>query len=496
MPRSFPDVPAIRVSCLLFSLLAGLLLPEAAPAQAAHFSGAVATLGSGFSRPEAVAVDGSGNVFVADAGHNAVKEILASGGYTTVNILGTGFGGSGVAVDGSGNVYVADPGNNAVKEILAAGGYTTINTLGGGFDIPEGEAVDGSGNVYVADQGNNAVKEIPASCIAGPNNSSCVLTLGSGFVHPNGLAVDENGDVYVADQGNNAVKEIPASCIAGANNSSCVLTLGGGFNQPGGVAVDGSGNVFVADQGNNAVKEIETASVNFGSQAIAPSSAAPLSLYFTFDASARLGSTAVLTQGAPNLDFQLAAGGACSVGTVYAAGQTCTVKVTFKPLHPGPRYGAVELFSGSMNLLSTAYVRGIGTGPQAVFADTTSGAYLPSAQTTLGSGFSEPGGVAVDGAGNVYVADFDNSAIKEIPAAGGLVQTLGRGFSYPYDVAVDGAGNVFVADSLNSAVKKMLPGCVSSACVTTLGAGFSYPYGGARWTGAAMSSSPITATMR
>ena len=120
----------------------------------------------------------SGNVFVADYGNNAVKEILAAGGYTTVNTLGSGFnwpawrgGGrerqrlrrryrttmrsrrlwrraatprstpwaagsaspSGVAVDGSGNVFVADTGNNAVKEILAAGGYTTVNTLGSGF---------------------------------------------------------------------------------------------------------------------------------------------------------------------------------------------------------------------------------------------------------------------------------------------------------------------------------------------------------------------------
>jgi len=148
MPRSFLGVPATRVSCLLLSLLATLLLPGAAPAQTAYFSGAVATLDSGFSRPLAVAVDGNGNVFVADTG------------------------------------------NSAVKEIVAAGGYTTIDTLGSGFNGPEGMAVDGSGNVYVADTGNSAVKKIPASCIAGANNSSCVLTLGSGFNIPVGVAVD------------------------------------------------------------------------------------------------------------------------------------------------------------------------------------------------------------------------------------------------------------------------------------------------------------------
>jgi sugar lactone lactonase YvrE len=535
MPRSFLGVPATRVSCLLLSLLATLLLPGAAPAQTAYFSGAVATLDSGFSRPLAVAVDGNGNVFVADTGNSAVKEIVAAGGYTTIDTLGSGFNGpEGMAVDGSGNVYVADTGNSAVKKIPAsciagANNSSCVLTLGSGFNIPVGVAVDGSGNVYVADTGNSAVKKIPASCIAGANDSSCMLTLGSGFKNPNGAAVDGSGNVFIADTGNSAVKEIPASCIAGVNNSSCVLalgsgfsspkgvavdgsgdvfvadynnnavkeivagtggaaagtvnasskvnTLGGGFSDPQGVAVAGSGNVFVADSSNNAVKEFTTASGNFGSVEVGSPSSAPLTLYFTFNTGATLGPNAVLTQGAPNLDFHAAAGGTCAVGTAHTAGQTCTVNVTFKPLHPGPRYGAVELLNGSGKLLATGYVRGIGTGPQAVFANTTSGAYLPSAQTTLGSGFSEPGGAAVDGAGNVYVADFDNSAVKEIPAAGGPVQTLGNGFSFPYDVAVDGAGNVFVADSLNSAVKKMPPGCVSSACVTTLGSGLSYPYG-------------------
>jgi hypothetical protein len=86
-------------------------------------------------------VDGSGNVFVADYGNNAVKEILAAGGYTKT--LGSGFHiPQRVAVDGSGNVFVADYGNDAVKEILAAGGYTTVNTLGSGFHQPEGVAVE------------------------------------------------------------------------------------------------------------------------------------------------------------------------------------------------------------------------------------------------------------------------------------------------------------------------------------------------------------------
>src|SRR5271170_1268798 len=141
-----------------------LLLLAATPAVRAQvsFNGVQRTLGSGFERPAGVAVDSNANVFVADSGHAQVKEILAAGGYITVNILGSGFSSPyGVAVDGSGNVFVTDA--NAVKEILAAGGYTTVNALGSGFLGPTGVAVDGNGNVFVADFSHNSVKEILAA---------------------------------------------------------------------------------------------------------------------------------------------------------------------------------------------------------------------------------------------------------------------------------------------------------------------------------------------
>jgi sugar lactone lactonase YvrE len=82
-------------------------------------------------------VDGSGNVFVVDCCSKVVKEIVAAGGYSTIERLGSGFSDpEGVAVDGAGNIFVADSGNNSVKEIVAAGGYTTVNTLGSGCKYP------------------------------------------------------------------------------------------------------------------------------------------------------------------------------------------------------------------------------------------------------------------------------------------------------------------------------------------------------------------------
>ena len=204
----------------------------------------ILTLGGGFSHPNGIALDGSGNVFVTDGDSGVVKEILAGGGYTTVVPLASGFTGAyGLAVDGSGNLFVADLLASTVNEILAAGGYTTVNTLGNGFHDPYGVAVDGSGNVFVADTYNNAVKEIPAA-----GGYTTVIPLGSGFSNPRGVALDGGGNVYVTDAYNNAVKEILA-----AGGYTTVNTLMA-FNSPYEIAVDGSGNLFVTDGSSKAAK--------------------------------------------------------------------------------------------------------------------------------------------------------------------------------------------------------------------------------------------------
>src|SRR3982074_87688 len=179
------SVLAVVVLCL--SALGGFA--PSAEAQTAHFSWAISTLGSGFNSPKGVAVDASGNIFVADTGNNAVKEILAASGYITINTLGTGFSSPvGIAVDASGNVFVADTGNNAVKKILAANG--TVTTLGIGFSSPSGVAVDATGNVFVADTGNNAVKEILAT-------NGTVNTLAGAFLQPTDVSLDASGNVFV-----------------------------------------------------------------------------------------------------------------------------------------------------------------------------------------------------------------------------------------------------------------------------------------------------------
>lgn len=243
------------------------------------------------------------NVYVADYGHNAVKVILASSSYTTVNTLATGYNATGVAVDASGNVYMADNGSGSsgggVFEILSSGGsippspainsigsglvapfgialdtagnvfvagygdslvkellapsFTTINVLGSGFNSPDGIAVDASGNVYVSDAQNGAVKEIEAVGGVIPPNPT-IRTLAS-ITLPVSVAVDSSGNVYFTEVGTHTVREILA--VGGVIPvTPTINTLGSGFVYPTAVAVDSAGNVFVSDYGANAIKEM------------------------------------------------------------------------------------------------------------------------------------------------------------------------------------------------------------------------------------------------
>lgn len=151
-------------------------------------------------------------------------------------------------MDEGGNVYVADTGNNAVKEIPpGCTSSSCVTTLGGGFFSPYDVGVDGSGNIYIADGGNNAVKEMPAGCAS----STCVTTLGSGFEGPYGVAVDGSGNVYVV-VGPSAVKELtaaapPSLSFANANvgsqssDSPQTVTLLNIGNAPLSFPVPGSG---------------------------------------------------------------------------------------------------------------------------------------------------------------------------------------------------------------------------------------------------------------
>jgi sugar lactone lactonase YvrE len=192
-----------------------------------------------------------------------------------------------------------------------------------------------------------------------------------------------------------------------------------------------------------------TATQNFGSQAIGSPSAGR-TFSFSIAAGTTVGSIAVVTQGAPNLDFTSAVGGTCAAQT-YASATTCTVNATFKPKFAGVRMGAVVFFSAPGNtgtVLGSAPAYGIGTGAQLAYGPGTVSVIAPVVQ---GEALYYPWGVAVDAGGDLFIADAVNKRVVKMPAGGGAALVInatvdGVGLSNPEGLAVDGAGDLFIAD--------------------------------------------------
>jgi len=204
--------------------------------------GPVIGLTGAVNQPNGVAVDASGNVYIADTRNNAIREWSASTGQV-ITLLSTGPNSpSGVAVDGSGNVYFTDAGAAVVKEWSAGTGQVTT-LVSSGLNTPWGLAVDSLGNVYIADSGNNAIKEWNAS------TGQVIAVVSSAMSSPYGVAVDAFGNVYFTDAGSSAIKEWNAS------TGQVTALVSSGLSSPYGVAVDGSGNVYIADVYNGAIKQ-------------------------------------------------------------------------------------------------------------------------------------------------------------------------------------------------------------------------------------------------
>jgi len=252
-----------------------------------------------FISPIGMVVDPSGNVFVADAQNERIREI---GFYTMVSTFagnGSATSSNGPALsasfyfpaditkDAAGNLYIADYYNHMIRKITPAGSVSTLAgaTLGpwsgafldgqgaeARFNGPSGVAIDASGTLYVSDLYNNRIRKItPAgmvSTLAGNFNAGYSEGAGAAatFNAPTSVALDAAGNVYVSDYYNHRIRKVTPSGMVSTLAGSGIGYASGGFaegpgitakfNYPMGLAVDASGNVYVADAQNHRIRKV------------------------------------------------------------------------------------------------------------------------------------------------------------------------------------------------------------------------------------------------
>lgn len=477
-----------------------------------------------FQSPGGMAADADGNLYVADTANHIIRKITPAGEVTTLagsSAVGSldGHGAAaqfkaptGIAVDADGNVYVTDYDDHTIRKITASGDVTTLAGLSGQagstngtgsaarFRNPSGVTVDASGNLFVADYWNHTIRMItPAGVVTTFAGVAETPGFGDGtgsgarFFFPTGITTAPGGDMYVTEERTHRIRQVTAAAVVtsplGANGGQG-NTDGTGtaarFNAPSGITVDSSGTIYVADTGNHLIRKVTTPGLvvtklagdptKSGSRdgtGAAASFTLPRGITTDPDGNVYVADTnnhtirKVTATGVVTTFAGRAAGGAAVDGVGAAARVNAPRGLTVDD--DGTIYYA-DAFS---HVIRQAATDGTVT-TIAGLADTPG--------TTNGNGsvarFNTPGGIALDGDGNLYVADTYNHAIRKITPLGDVTTlaglpgtpgdvdntgTLAR-FLLPTGVAVDSDDNVFVADNGNQKVKKVTPAGV----VTTI----------------------------
>ncbi|MGC9293552.1 MAG: NHL repeat-containing protein, partial [Acidobacteriaceae bacterium] len=424
--------------------------------------------------PSAVAIDSQGNLYIADSSDNSVRMVAALTGAST------GIAGAEGTSTTAGYIYTVAGGGGCGSSSCGDGGPATKADLGN----PLGVAVDWAGNLYIADTKNAVIRMVAASTgasgIAGAEGTSTtagdIYTVapnkvlgydkngtgieGFSIPAPVGVSVDGNGNLYIADVSSNWIYMVAAETgtwlggmpiqagyayvVAGSGSTTSSGDGGpatsAGMGNPSGTTIDSIGNLYIALPAS--VRKVST-NTQFPTTAVGKAPGQQ-NVYVQFAEATSINSIQVPVAQNGQYDFTIGAITGCTLGgsTTNAAGTICTVPITFSPQYPGVRTGEL-----TVNIGGPAYTVGLyGTGdaPQAVFT--------PSQEEKVSMGSLSlpsfhPTGLAVDGAGDLYVSDSgDQEVIKTVYAQ----SVVASGINDPNGVAVDAAGNVYyINDRVN-----------------------------------------------
>ncbi len=314
------------------------------------------------SFPSAVALDGAGNLYIADFFNSCVRKVDVNG---TISTLATGFLVRGVATDGAGNVYYSGW-SEGVWKVDAQGVITRIAGNGnpgfsgdGGLATDAqtsgvaGLALDSQGNLYMAEVLNSDIRKVDTNGIittvagnqqAGYSGDGGPATSAQ-FNGPTDVQVDAAGDLYIVDSSNNRIRKVDASgkvsTIAGSNYGYAGdggLASNAWFAGPVGVALTASGDLFIGDTGNGAVRKVrvDSTTLDFGSVIVGQTSTAIRVLVSNIGNGDLHISNLVASSG---FGFQAT----CSTSSAVAAGAGCSVDVSFTPSAVGNITGTVTL---------------------------------------------------------------------------------------------------------------------------------------------------------
>lgn len=433
--------------------------------------------------PSSVDADGSGNLFIADES-NRIRRVDASSGVITT-VAGTGTGGysgdggpatsaqlsspSGVVADDFGNLYIAERIGHRVRKVDASTGViTTIAGTGtagysgdGGpatsaqINNISGIALDDSGNLFIADAHNDRVRRVDASTgvittVAGTGNGGYSgdgnQATSAQLNYPSGVVVDGSGDLYIAEYFNRRVRKVDASTgvittVAGTGDAG--YSGDGGpatsaqLRDPVGVAIDGSGNLYIADQSDERVRKVNA-------------------------------STGVITTVA----------GTGSYGYSGDGGPATSAQLNFPSGVAKDASGNLYIADNSNNLIRKVDAS---TGIITTVAGNRINGYNGDGGPATSAQLNFPFDIAFDGSGNLYIADRENHRIRKVDASTGVITTVagtgingynGDGFmatsaqlNYPSGVAVDGSGNLYIADVRNHRIRRIN---ASTGVITTV----------------------------